>query len=335
MAAYFFVNAMQVDFESVLSMEHTEMAPMFKTLEDTEHKGLVASGSVYESVVVEFFSNAKVIAGKIITKKKKEKVKKVVEQQPVESGSQTAPTKSKSGTSSDEDSYTLNRLKKLGAKRKQVIESSDSKATVSVPSVLITKKHRTKRKNKVLTTAEHQAESQSGPIPEIPAGGDKESIAGGPEATMETIPQQISLPTPQIMDTTAKELTTLQDLVFSLDLKVERMRDDTNLTRNHTTQLRRQLKNAVNGLQIKIDVLESTLVRKLADNQQNFAALETGLVHHFADSKQNILDEVASLKSQVAEMVECLKELCDAKKGEGPSSKKIQGTSSSKKRRWF
>ncbi|KZV35568.1 hypothetical protein F511_28410 [Dorcoceras hygrometricum] len=68
MAAYFFVNALQVDFESVLVMEHTGMALMFKTLEDTGLKGfLVASSSVYESAVVEFFANVKVIAGTIIS----------------------------------------------------------------------------------------------------------------------------------------------------------------------------------------------------------------------------------------------------------------------------
>ncbi|KZV36803.1 hypothetical protein F511_09494 [Dorcoceras hygrometricum] len=50
MAASFFVNAMQVDFESVLAMEHTGMDKMFNSLEDTGVKGfLEASGSVYEN----------------------------------------------------------------------------------------------------------------------------------------------------------------------------------------------------------------------------------------------------------------------------------------------
>ncbi|KZV17635.1 hypothetical protein F511_19998 [Dorcoceras hygrometricum] len=79
---------------------------------------------------------------------------------------------------------------------------------------------------------------------------------------------EISLPTPQIMDNTAKELTNLQDRVSSLDLKVERMRDDTNLTRHHTVQLRRQLETSVDGLEIKMDVLEGNLVRHVTDSQQ-------------------------------------------------------------------
>ncbi|KZV51684.1 hypothetical protein F511_30097 [Dorcoceras hygrometricum] len=68
-------------------------------------------------------------------------------------------------------------------------ESSDSEATVIVPPVLITKKHRTKRAKKVPPTTDTQAESQPGPIPDIPARGDKGSTTGGPEATMATPPE--------------------------------------------------------------------------------------------------------------------------------------------------
>ncbi|KZV35620.1 thylakoid lumenal 29 kDa protein, chloroplastic [Dorcoceras hygrometricum] len=110
-------------------------------------------------------------------------------QQPMEARSQAAPAKSKFGTSSDEDSRPLAKLKRGGAKRKLVVESSDSESTVSVPPVLITKKHRTKRTKNVKSTAGTQAESQPGPIPDSPARADKASIAGGPEATMETPPE--------------------------------------------------------------------------------------------------------------------------------------------------
>ncbi|KZV53163.1 hypothetical protein F511_23520 [Dorcoceras hygrometricum] len=46
------------------------------------------------------------------------------------------------------------------------------------------------------------------------------------------------------------------------------------------------------------------------------AGLETNLVRHFAGSQQNLADDIALLKSQVAEIIECLKEVRDAKKGE-------------------
>ncbi|KZV57235.1 hypothetical protein F511_03479 [Dorcoceras hygrometricum] len=66
MATCFFVSALQVEFESVLAMEHIGMVTMFKSLVDTRLEGfLAASSSVYEAVVVELFSNAKVIAGTI------------------------------------------------------------------------------------------------------------------------------------------------------------------------------------------------------------------------------------------------------------------------------
>ncbi|KZV44880.1 hypothetical protein F511_31139 [Dorcoceras hygrometricum] len=68
MASSLFVNAFQVEFEYVLAMDNTEMSRMFKSLVDTELEGfLAASGSVYEVAVVEFFANARVIAGNIVS----------------------------------------------------------------------------------------------------------------------------------------------------------------------------------------------------------------------------------------------------------------------------
>ncbi|KZV45279.1 hypothetical protein F511_06797 [Dorcoceras hygrometricum] len=102
------------------------------------------------------------------------KKQKVVVQQLVEARSQAAPAKSTSETSSDVDSRPLVGIKKRrGAKRKQVIESSDSEATVSVPPVFITKKHQTKRTKKVTHTADHHMESKPGHIPKIPAGEER------------------------------------------------------------------------------------------------------------------------------------------------------------------
>ncbi|KZV56673.1 hypothetical protein F511_25783 [Dorcoceras hygrometricum] len=68
MAASFFGNALQFDFDSVLAMRHAGMVEMFKTLKETGLKGfLTASDSVYESAVAEFFGNAKVLAGTIVS----------------------------------------------------------------------------------------------------------------------------------------------------------------------------------------------------------------------------------------------------------------------------
>ncbi|KZV35021.1 hypothetical protein F511_19768 [Dorcoceras hygrometricum] len=127
-------------------------------------------------------------------KKKKEKVvqtvknQKVVVSKPVEARSQAAPTKSKSGTSSDEDSRRLTKLRRGDTKCKQVVESSDSESIVSIPPVLIMKK-RTQNKKPVKKVAGNQADSQPGPTPDIPAEDEAVSnTAGAPEANMETSP---------------------------------------------------------------------------------------------------------------------------------------------------
>ncbi|KZV46999.1 hypothetical protein F511_30976 [Dorcoceras hygrometricum] len=68
MAVSFSVNTLQVDFESVFAMEPSGMVERFKTLESTGLKGfLTATGSMYEATVGEFFANAKVISGTIVS----------------------------------------------------------------------------------------------------------------------------------------------------------------------------------------------------------------------------------------------------------------------------
>ncbi|KZV34533.1 hypothetical protein F511_09271 [Dorcoceras hygrometricum] len=66
MAASLSVNALQVNFESVLSMEHAGILKMFKTLEESGVKGFLGvQCSIYKGAVIEFFTNAKVITGTI------------------------------------------------------------------------------------------------------------------------------------------------------------------------------------------------------------------------------------------------------------------------------
>ncbi|KZV31208.1 hypothetical protein F511_14903 [Dorcoceras hygrometricum] len=110
-------------------------------------------------------------------------------------------------------------------------------------------------------------------------------------------PEPLDPPTLKCMDATSQALTTLADRVYSLDVMYARMREDTNLTRHHTTQLRNQVTSAVDGLEIKIDVLQATLYRKMADSQQNFAVLEATMVRNYADSQQQLMDEHALVNS--------------------------------------
>ncbi|KZV55362.1 hypothetical protein F511_43382 [Dorcoceras hygrometricum] len=49
-------------------MEHAGMVKMFMTLEESGMKGFLSiSGSVYEGALIELFSNAKVIAGTVVS----------------------------------------------------------------------------------------------------------------------------------------------------------------------------------------------------------------------------------------------------------------------------
>ncbi|KZV32261.1 hypothetical protein F511_27375 [Dorcoceras hygrometricum] len=143
--------------------------------------------------------------------------------------------------------------------------------------------------------------------------------------------EELAMPTPtdpstlQFMDTTTQTLTTLSTRVSSLDLTCASINDDTNLTRHHTTLLHEKLKNAVDGLDIKIDVLERTLSKRMDDSHQHFTKLETTMIHNYVDCHQQLVDELASVKSQLAAMVESIKEFGADKKGEGGQNRPGQG----------
>ncbi|KZV16732.1 hypothetical protein F511_25878 [Dorcoceras hygrometricum] len=106
----------------------------------------------------------------------------------------------------------------------------------------------------------------------------------------------------QLLDTAAQYLTSLSTRVSSLDQAYACIRDDTNTTRNHNILMRDQLKNAADGLDIKIDVLDRTLT-------------------------QRMVDQLAVVKSHLAALVEGLQEFGDAKKGEGGQNRSGEGSS--------
>ncbi|KZV23465.1 hypothetical protein F511_35019 [Dorcoceras hygrometricum] len=62
------VIALQVNFESVLSMEDAGMVRMFKSLETSGHRGFLGVSSlVFEEALTQFLANASVIAGTIVS----------------------------------------------------------------------------------------------------------------------------------------------------------------------------------------------------------------------------------------------------------------------------
>ncbi|KZV26559.1 hypothetical protein F511_23855 [Dorcoceras hygrometricum] len=68
MASSFYSNAQHVDFESVLSMDDHEMVSMFEALMDSGLRGFLGCPAVvYEDALVDFFENASVRNGVIIS----------------------------------------------------------------------------------------------------------------------------------------------------------------------------------------------------------------------------------------------------------------------------
>ncbi|KZV51689.1 ATP-dependent 6-phosphofructokinase 6-like [Dorcoceras hygrometricum] len=78
-----------------------------------------------------------------------------------------------------------------------------------------------------------------------------------------TVPQDSS--TLYFLSTAAQSLDVLSTRVSSLDLSFARLRDDTNITRHHTTKLHDELKSTADGFDIKIDVMERTLTQRMVD----------------------------------------------------------------------
>ncbi|KZV19255.1 hypothetical protein F511_36554 [Dorcoceras hygrometricum] len=80
MAASFNVNDLQVNFKSMLGMDHVGMVKMFKSLEESGVKVFLGvSGSVYEGALIEFFVSAKVITGTIVSTVANQKLVKTMD----------------------------------------------------------------------------------------------------------------------------------------------------------------------------------------------------------------------------------------------------------------
>ncbi|KZV35032.1 hypothetical protein F511_19779 [Dorcoceras hygrometricum] len=171
MAASFYVNTLQVKFESVLAMEHTGMARLFKSLVDTGLEGFLAvSDSVYEAAVVEFFANAKVIAGesvklhpqKVLTNKSVHTyIKKNQEVEPTgEFNQQTGDTAS--GTEGGQSKMTKPvemQVVTQGEKKKKRAASEKKKVETTLP----VKKKKTEQMKKVVEKLSVEARSQVAP----------------------------------------------------------------------------------------------------------------------------------------------------------------------------
>ncbi|KZV32141.1 hypothetical protein F511_10845 [Dorcoceras hygrometricum] len=110
----------------------------------------------------------------------------------------------------------------------------------------------------------HKQQDQDSSSTSCPTHREANNNADNKEGFSQSGPQKIACSGPQEDFDTGKELTSLKDIVSSLDSKVDRIKDDTFVAKHTTLQFRRQLET-------KIDGLETTLVCHFADIQQNLA----------------------------------------------------------------
>ncbi|KZV44311.1 hypothetical protein F511_25916 [Dorcoceras hygrometricum] len=329
MAASFFVIAMQVDFASVLAMEHTDMGAM-----------------------TEFFPNAKVIAGTIVSFVANRKVvvtrdafaeafglptermisflditpQTVVEMRRKNSGTDVpfrSPNKKKemkmeyrllhdivarnsftkicgasecsaeesgehrpwrareitptqvlngksvetymkknlgvgpagetskvSGATVSEQQSTVDSTQSLTKKPEKEASEIKKPDKVAAEKKKIRKKCPSGLKNVVYTAQGEQSNSPNNETDPTQAG-----------------PHHIIVPEPQVNISTAKELTSLKDIVSSIESKVEQIKDDTFIAKHTTLQFKRQLEIKIDGMETKIDGLETSLVRHFVDSK--------------------------------------------------------------------
>ncbi|KZV16185.1 hypothetical protein F511_11861 [Dorcoceras hygrometricum] len=329
MAAFFFVNDTQVDFASVIAMEHTSMVRMFKYLEDTWLKGfLEASGSMYEGAVLEFFANAKVVAGTVISFLANRKLALTKEFFAETFGLQTdgmvgflvIPTETmvemrRRFSGSDVPFRAPNKKKEMKMEYRllhdivakalcakagsfDVGKSEKFDLMVAISAGLKVNWAQVLFQTLVAMVNTPTKQSQGFAVQTSKVSGD---TASEEQSTAESLPSLTDRAEKEAGEMMRKPKKAAVEKPKKKKEKVESIKADTYFTRQSTVQLRRQLETSLKGIKIKIYVLESTLVR------------------HVADSQQHLVDELAFVKSQLAEMVDCINELRDAKKGEGPS----------------
>ncbi|KZV55944.1 hypothetical protein F511_10262 [Dorcoceras hygrometricum] len=188
---------------------------------------------------------------------------------------------------------------------------------------MIAHEHQAQGNEQIVPTEEHhvvEAGHQAGGT-EHQAQVENVSVQGNVSGHPGSAPSNLQLVSADpsnihLLDTTAPSLTALSTRVSSLDLTYARIRDDTYLSRHNTTLLCDQLKHVVDGLDIQIDVLERTLTQKIDDSNRNFAILGTTMVCNYDESHQHLVEELASVNSQLAALIESMREFCADKKGE-------------------
>ncbi|KZV40037.1 hypothetical protein F511_12432 [Dorcoceras hygrometricum] len=293
---------------------------------------------------------------------------KGVQSQRAVAGRQAASAKSMSGTSSDEDSCPLSKLGTVKKgddvpNRKLVLESSDSESTVSLPLQLAfrvsdekpTEEQPTQQEEQVEEidpTVENVDETEDVNFQECQAQAEKQPAPeDGKQALEQPAPKENDQPQP---DPTQSKPTLSRFSFSSNSVNNEDLHDpdpsslaivkytgkqaDKQITPEEAQRVQ-QLTNLPPPTPIDRIGIDTYLAKNIAlkFRQQldtKIDGLETSLVRHFTDSQQNLAGDIALLKSHVAEMVECLNEIRDAKKREDRTvcSRSVENSS---EQNWF
>ncbi|KZV26932.1 hypothetical protein F511_40010 [Dorcoceras hygrometricum] len=303
-------------------MEHYGMVFMFKTLEDTGLKGFMEeSGSVYEAVVVEFFTNEKVIAGTIVSFISNRKLALMKD---VSAEAFGLPIESMPSF--------------LDTPNKTMLEMRKNFSGTDMPSG-----HQSRREMKLEFRLLHDIMSKA----LCASSGSFDVVTSEKFDLMVAITAGMKVNWAQVLfqgltmgaivvrsgpEQPAQQYMTFAGMCIFTPMEIREI--------NWATYFLPKINLSVKGKEILYVFPRPTPVEEHCqlvlkstweDVSDKMAAFDEWV--HFCT--EHLVDEVASLKSKVAEMVDCLKELRDAKNGEGPSSKNGEGTSSTNKRRRF
>ncbi|KZV38659.1 hypothetical protein F511_32936 [Dorcoceras hygrometricum] len=260
-------------------MEHTGMARMFKTLENIGLKGfLKASRPVYEAIVVEFFANAKVVAGMVVsfvTNRKLALTKGVFAETfglPTEGMTSflDIPTHTvvdmRRRFSVSDVPFRANKNKEMKMEY-ILLHEIVAKALCAKASSLdmVTRE----KFDLMVAISSIAGDAANVDLPQITWSEALKSLLPRDTPAQPVQPKVLALEfstqeeqeqaatkrpaqqAEQIMDNTAKDLTSLKDSVSSMDLKVEHIKADTDFARRSTMQLRQQLETSADKLEIR------------------------------------------------------------------------------------
>ncbi|KZV37750.1 Transcripteion factor [Dorcoceras hygrometricum] len=304
MAASFSVNTLQVDFESVLAMEHSGMVDMFKALENTGLKGFLnATGSVYEAAVVVFFAYVKVIAETI-------------------AGSFDMVTNEKL----DLIVAISAGLKLYELEVQNPVNEHLSNFKLDVPSInhdYLCIRFLNKELKEIARQHRNQRVLAGLPIvaPEASFAGDIANLAIPQLCFYEVhnvrrIPAYLLKRTPILPTLAHNRIIFMDSRMLSMDSKVQSMYSilgsmDSKIEQllNVQTFLKHDFGTHKRALYYKMDTVAGNV-------KSSQTSLETTVLHHLTEHQPQMVSDLDYVKLQLAELVNHLKELGDAKKGE-------------------